>query len=228
MSVNIRNPITGELTNASGGVINPKSINEMIAPVEDGTASKPYAVGEQFIMNDLLCEATQAIAQGDTMVIGTNCEESEQLSKQVKDINSNLTVYYDSTDGKFYQLVNGQKGSEIEVGQKLPNYVVDVMGYNGLSSGTALCTYIADNVNGTQLLVSGGDTLTQDKLNSDYILSSNPNIYYATFTVQKDCWFYPNNDPVPTLLPTGSTIQVGYAASGSNIKALEGTFCFYN
>ena len=92
MSVNIRNPITGDLTNASGGVINPKSINEMIAPIEDGTASKAYAVGEQFIMNDLLCEATQAIAQGDTMVIGTNCEESEQLSKQVKDINTSLTA----------------------------------------------------------------------------------------------------------------------------------------
>ena len=58
MSVNIRNPLTGQLTNASGGVINPKSINEMIAPIEDGTASKAYAVGEQFIMNDLLCEAT--------------------------------------------------------------------------------------------------------------------------------------------------------------------------
>lgn len=92
MSVNIRNPLTGQLTNASGGVINPKSINEMIAPIEDGTASKSYAVGEQFIMNDLLCEATQSIAQGDTMVIGTNCEESEQLSKQVKDINTSLTA----------------------------------------------------------------------------------------------------------------------------------------
>ena len=92
MSVNIRNPITGDLTNASGGVINPKSINEMIAPIEDGTASKAYAVGEQFIMNDLLCEATQAIAQGDTMVIGTNCEESEQLSKQVREINDSLTA----------------------------------------------------------------------------------------------------------------------------------------
>ena len=92
MSVNIRNPITGDLTNASGGVINPKSINEMIAPIEDGTASKAYAVGEQFIMNELLCEATQAIAQGDTMVIGTNCEESEQLSKQVREINDSLTA----------------------------------------------------------------------------------------------------------------------------------------
>ena len=65
----------------------------MIAPIEDGTASKAYAVGEQFIMNDLLCEATQAIAQGDTMVIGTNCEESEQLSKQVKDINNDLSDF---------------------------------------------------------------------------------------------------------------------------------------
>ena len=92
MSVNIRNPLTGQLTNVAGDTINPKSINEMIAPVEDGTASKAYAVGEQFIMNDLLCEATQPIAQGDTMVIGTNCEESEQLSKQVREINDSLTA----------------------------------------------------------------------------------------------------------------------------------------
>lgn len=92
MSVNLYNATTDTLKNIAGDIINPKSVNEMIAPIEDGTASKAYAVGEQFIMNDLLCEATQAIAQGDTMVIGTNCEESEQLSKQVKDINTSLTA----------------------------------------------------------------------------------------------------------------------------------------
>lgn len=92
MSVNLYNATTDTLKNVAGDIVNPKSVNEMIAPIEDGTASKAYAVGEQFIMNDLLCEATQAIAQGDTMVIGTNCEESEQLSKQVKDIKDSLPV----------------------------------------------------------------------------------------------------------------------------------------
>lgn len=90
MSVNLYNATTDTLKNVAGDIINPKSVNEMIAPIENGTASKDYAVGEQFIMNDLLCEVTQAIAQGDTMVIGTNCEESEQLSKQIKDINNDL------------------------------------------------------------------------------------------------------------------------------------------
>ena len=106
MSVNLYNATTDTLKNVAGDIINPKSVNEMIAPVEDGTASKAYAVGEQFIMNDLLCEATQAIAQGDTMVIGTNCEESEQLSKQVKDIKSDLTV-----KGQLVELYTGTGGN---------------------------------------------------------------------------------------------------------------------
>ena len=104
MSVNLYNATTDTLKNVAGDIINPQSINNMIAPIEDGTASKAYAVGEQFIMNDLLCEATQAIAQGDTMVIGTNCEESEQLSKQIKDINNDLTA---SDNLKFKFMTDG-------------------------------------------------------------------------------------------------------------------------
>lgn len=99
MSVNLYNATTDTLKNVAGDIINPKSVNEMIAPIENGTASKDYAVGEQFIMNDLLCEVTQAIAQGDTMVIGTNCEESEQLSKQIKDIKSDLNTKVSITTG---------------------------------------------------------------------------------------------------------------------------------
>lgn len=123
MSVNLYNATTDTLKNVAGDIINPKSVNEMIAPIEDGTASKAYAVGEQFIMNDLLCKATQAIARGDTMVIGTNCEESEQLSKQIKDIKSDLTDYSVNTplrnvtyyNGKLYQLnLDGTIGSEID------------------------------------------------------------------------------------------------------------------
>lgn len=106
MSVNLYNATTDTLKNIAGNIINPKSVNEMIAPIENGTASKDYAVGEQFIMNDLLCEVTQAIAQGDTMVIGTNCEESEQLSKQIKDIKSDLTV-----KGQLVELYTGTGGN---------------------------------------------------------------------------------------------------------------------
>ena len=92
MSVNLYDPTTGEIKNVAGDTINPKSINEMLAPVEDGVASQPYVVGEQFIMSDILYEATSAIAQGDTLTVGTNCQASEKLSKQIDDINESLTA----------------------------------------------------------------------------------------------------------------------------------------
>ena len=138
-----------------------------------------------------------------------------------------VNTYYDSVAEKLY-IVNadGTRGSEIKVGNQLPNYVVDVMGYNALWSGSSLNTYIADNINGTSELVKGA--VSQDKLNSAYITSSNPNQYYLEATVNKDCWFYPNNNPVPTFLPAGSTLQLGYPANGSNITATSGTFAFYN
>lgn len=128
MSVNLYNATTDTLKNVGGDIINPKSVNEMIAPIENGTASKSYAVGEQFIMNDLLCEATQAIAQGDTMVIGTNCEESEQLSKQIKDINNDLT-------------------DKVERMTNVSGYqTVDVLGYNPTTKKLGLKVNGADTV----------------------------------------------------------------------------------
>ena len=148
MSVNIRNPITGDLTNASGGVINPKSINEMIAPIEDGTASKAYAVGEQFIMNDLLCEATQAIAQGDTMVIGTNCEESEQLSKQVREINDSLTA----------------NGNRFEAGYSSEN---DEYGFNIGSTFYPIGASSGGGGNGSQIYLDFANPLHTFSGNSD-------------------------------------------------------------
>lgn len=144
MSVNLYNATTDTLKNVAGDIINPKSVNEMIAPIEDGTASKAYAVGEQFIMNDLLCEVTQAIAQGDTMVIGINCEESEQLSKQIKDIKSDLTDYSVNTplrnvtyyNGKLYQLnLDGTIGSEIG---GVKRFVGENLAEVGTSEGSAL------------------------------------------------------------------------------------------
>lgn len=144
MSVNLYNATTDTLKNVAGDIINPKSVNEMIAPIENGTASKDYAVGEQFIMNDLLCEATQPIAQGNTMVIGTNCEESEQLSKQIKDIKSDLTDYSVNTplrnvtyyNGKLYQLnLDGTIGSEID---GVKRFVGENFAEIGTKEGSAL------------------------------------------------------------------------------------------
>lgn len=64
-------------------------INEIIAPVQlTLTASQPYAIGEQFIHEGKLYTATSAIAENDTIVIGTNADLSDEIVKQIKSVES--------------------------------------------------------------------------------------------------------------------------------------------
>ena len=62
-----------------------QSITTVIAPTEESsTASAAHAVGDYFIYNGKLHIATSAIAQGDTITPGTNCEEApDGLSGEV-------------------------------------------------------------------------------------------------------------------------------------------------
>jgi hypothetical protein len=58
---------------------------QMIAPIQSNlTASKAYAVGEQFVYNGLLYKATAAIAQGGTITINGNCELADSVTEQLK------------------------------------------------------------------------------------------------------------------------------------------------
>lgn len=60
-------------------------INGIIAPVQlTLTASQPYAIGEQFIYDGKLYTAISAIAEYDTIVIGTNASLSAEIVKQIK------------------------------------------------------------------------------------------------------------------------------------------------
>ncbi|MBO4507092.1 MAG: hypothetical protein J5747_00470 [Spirochaetaceae bacterium] len=57
-----------------------------LAPVETSeTAANAYAIGDQFILNDILYTATAAISIGDEIEEGVNCAESDTLVKQLKD-----------------------------------------------------------------------------------------------------------------------------------------------
>jgi hypothetical protein len=66
--------------------INAKADKTDIAPVENGTtASRAYAVGQQFYLSDgKLYKAKAAIAQGATFTIGTNCELAPSITDQIK------------------------------------------------------------------------------------------------------------------------------------------------
>ena len=76
---------------------NPEDITdtqEMIAPIEAGpTASKAYAVGKQLIYNGLLYKVTAAIAQGDTLTVGTNIELSDDVVTQLETLTKNVPKY---------------------------------------------------------------------------------------------------------------------------------------
>lgn len=57
---------------------------EIIAPVQDTlTASRSYAVGDQFIYQNKLYKATAAIASGGSITIGGNCTLASTVTEQI-------------------------------------------------------------------------------------------------------------------------------------------------
>ena len=83
------NPVENRVvTNA----LNTKSNNSNLATVESGTtASQAYTVGDYLVYNGQLCKVISAIAQGDTLTVGTNIEATTS-GGEFKKINSDLTV----------------------------------------------------------------------------------------------------------------------------------------
>lgn len=69
------------------------SLGKMIAPVQsDLSADKEYKIGEQFIYNGILYEATALISNGGTITIGGNCSTADDVTSQISKItNSNYT-----------------------------------------------------------------------------------------------------------------------------------------
>ena len=59
-----------------------ESTQAKVAPVEASEKSAhAYAIGEQFMYNDILYTASAEIAVGDTITPGTNCSASDELVK---------------------------------------------------------------------------------------------------------------------------------------------------
>ena len=71
-------------TNADAAQASANNAQQMIAPIQNNlTASKAYAVGEQFVYNGLLYKVTAAITQGGTITIDGNCELADSVTKQL-------------------------------------------------------------------------------------------------------------------------------------------------
>lgn len=79
--------------------LNTKSNNSNLATVESGTtASQAYTVGDYLVYNGQLCKVISAIAQGDTLTVGTNIEATS-LTSDLSDITPRMirTVIADGT-----------------------------------------------------------------------------------------------------------------------------------
>lgn len=80
-------------THADTAQANTNNAQQMIAPIQSNlTASKAYAVGEQFVYNGLLYKATATIAQGGTITINGNCALADNVTEQINDVNTTLSA----------------------------------------------------------------------------------------------------------------------------------------
>jgi len=71
-----------------GSLGNDVQTQMLIAPVlAEMVSDKAYAVGEQFIVNNVLYKITQAVSGANVpLVVGTNCEVSDSITQQINDI----------------------------------------------------------------------------------------------------------------------------------------------
>lgn len=114
MSVNLYNATTDTLKNVAGDIINVHSVNEMVAPVEEGdTASRAYSEGEQFIINGILYYAMTNIAQGEAFDYDVNYYESPTVSDQINDkqdkTDNSLTTTSKTVIGAINELNSGKQ-----------------------------------------------------------------------------------------------------------------------
>ena len=86
-NIDVFNENADKIDEALGG----KAANQSLAPIESSaTASRNYSVGQQFVYNGLLYEATAAIASGGTITPGTNCARTT-VAEELSALNDSLT-----------------------------------------------------------------------------------------------------------------------------------------
>ena len=73
------------ISTATQTALNSKTNNTMVANVETTTtATQRYEIGDNFIYNGVLYEATAIIANGATITVGTNCKVSDNITKLIQ------------------------------------------------------------------------------------------------------------------------------------------------
>lgn len=82
-------------TNLSSiNTINSNKLNQTVIATRQAnlTASKAYAIGEQFIYNNTLYKVTAAIASGGTITIGGNATASDNITSQISKLSNQILI----------------------------------------------------------------------------------------------------------------------------------------
>lgn len=147
-NVDVFNENADKIDEALGG----KAENQSLAPIESSaTASRNYSVGQQFVYNGLLYEATSAIASGGTITPGSNCARTtvaEELSALNDSLNKYVAITKSGTTGNTYgefsfTFANRGIVPIVIVNSTINNVIVTI---NSVS--TSNCTVIARNAQG--------------------------------------------------------------------------------
>lgn len=133
-NINVFNENADKIDEALGS----KAANQSLAPIESSaTASRNYSVGQQFVYNGLLYEATSAIASGGTITPGSNCARTT-VAEELSALNDSITNYCKLITYNVGSVtVNSfdQKNISIPSGTIPDGYtMVNVMGNSGMSS----------------------------------------------------------------------------------------------
>lgn len=132
-------------------VVSEKADKTNIAPVESSsTASQAYSVGQQFYYNGNLYKATAAIAQNDTITVGTNCALADDITTQL------------STKSTVSIAITGTASSSAIRSQKLTidNTTTDIYGSAYMEQSVTLSTSGTTTVTFTNAAITDGKMLT--------------------------------------------------------------------
>lgn len=91
-------------TNLSSiNTINSNKLNQTVIATRQAnlTASKAYAIGEQFIYNNIIYRATAAIASGGTITIGGNATAADNITSQISNVANLIPQNYGIEDIPF-------------------------------------------------------------------------------------------------------------------------------
>ena len=132
-----------------------KAANQSLAPIEStSTATRNYSIGQQFVYNGLLYEATAAIASGGTITPGTNCARTtvaEELSALNDSLNKYVAITKSGTTGNAYGELSFTFENRGVVPIVIANSTINNVIVTINTVSTSSCTVIARNAQGELL-----------------------------------------------------------------------------